>query len=172
MQQRFDALQKPLIAMIQGYCLGAGLGTAMNADLRIAADDAQFGIPAARLSLGYPYNGIKRLMDIVGPSRTKDILFTARRLAADDALRIGLVDRVVPRSELEDTVHEIAATIAENAPLTIRATKAIVAEVLKDPAERDLDLCERMVSDCMSSEDHVEGRRAFMEKRRPAFTGR
>ncbi len=170
-QSRFDALHKPLIAMIQGYCLGAGLGTAMNADLRIAADDAQFGIPAARLSLGYPYNGIKRLVDLVGPSRTKDILFTARRLTADDALRIGLVDRVVPRAELEDTVHDIAVTIAENAPLTIRATKAIVAEVLKDPAERDLDLCERMVRDCMSSEDHVEGRRAFMEKRRPAFTG-
>ena len=172
LQARFEAMQKPLIAMIQGFCLGAGLGTALNADLRIASDDAQFGLPAARLSLGYPYPGIKKLIDIVGPARTKDILFTARRIGAAEAYQMGLVNRVVPRAEIEEAVRETAATIAGNAPLTVRASKLIVAEALKNPADRDLGRCDAAVRACMASDDFKEGRRAFMEKRRPAFSGR
>ena len=166
------ALDKPLIAMIRGYCLGGGLAVALNADLRIAADDARFGIPAARLSIGYPYAGIRKLIDLVGPAAAKEILFTGERFAAADALRIGLVNRVVPAAALEDEVRALATTIAGNAPLTIRAAKTIVAEALKDPDARDLDLCERLVAECMASEDYVEGRRAFLEKRKPVFKGR
>ena len=174
--QRFEGtmnkLQKPLIAMIRGYCLGGGLAVALTADIRIAADDAQFGIPAARLSLGYGFPGTRKLTDLVGPSCAKEILFTARRYAAAEALQMGLINRVVPVADLENHVRELATMIADNAPLTIRAAKTIIGEIVKDPADRDMVACERVVETCMSSSDYVEGRRAFMEKRKPAFTGR
>jgi enoyl-CoA hydratase/carnithine racemase len=170
-QVRFDTMEKPVIAMIQGYCLGGGLGTALNADVRIASDDARFGIPAARLSIGYPFAGIKRLIDLVGPAYAKEILFTAHRFTAQEAYAMGLVNRVVPVDELEEVVRTMAATMADNAPLTLRSAKAIVAEALKDPADRDLELCDTLVKACMTSNDYVEGRRAFMEKRKPEFTG-
>lgn len=174
--QRFEGtmnqLQKPLIAMIRGYCLGGGLAVALTADIRIAAEDAQFGIPAARLSLGYGFAGTRKLSDLVGPSCAKEILFTARRYTAAEALQMGLVNRVVPVAGLDDHVCELATTIAGNAPLTIRAAKTIIGEIVKDPADRDMAACERAVQTCMSSSDYVEGRRAFMEKRKPAFTGR
>lgn len=166
------ALEKPLIAMIRGYCLGGGLGLALSADIRIAADNARFGIPAARLSIGYPFGGLRKLMDLVGPSWTKQILFTAERLTAEAALRIGLVNEVVPMADIEARVTEIASTIVVNAPLTIKATKTIVGEALKNPEDRDMALCEEVAAACMASEDFVEGRRAFMEKRKPKFTGR
>jgi enoyl-CoA hydratase/carnithine racemase len=173
--QRFEGalsgLEKPLIAMIRGYCLGGGLAVALTADIRIAADDAQFGVPAARLSIGYGYGGTRKLVDLVGPSCAKEMLFSARRYKAPDALRMGLVNQVVPVAELEPTVADLAGTIAGNAPLTIRTAKSIIGEILKDPADRDLAACERAVDRCMSSADYVEGRRAFMEKRKPAFTG-
>ncbi len=167
-----NSMEKPMVAMINGFCLGGGLGTALTADIRIAADDAQFGIPAARMGLGYPYRGMKALVDVVGPAYAKEIMFTARRFSAEEALRIGLVNRVVPVAALEETVRELAATIAANAPLTVRASKAIIGEALKDEGARDMALCERLAEGCMASEDYKEGRRAFMEKRPPAFVGR
>ena len=165
-------LEKPLIAMIRGYCLGGGLGIALQSDIRIASDDSRFGIPAARLSIGYPYKGLKRLMDLVGPSRTKEILFTATRYSAQEAYEMGLINKVVPADSLKDAVTEMATTMVNNAPLTLRATKLIIAEAVKDPADRDLKLCEEVVRTCMESSDYVEGRRAFMEKRKARFTGR
>ena len=169
---RVEALSKPIIAMIRGYCIGGGIMTALRADIRIASDDAQFGVPAARLGLGYGYGGVAALVNLVGPAAANEILFSARRFSADEALRMGLVNRVVPASALESAVLELARTIAGNAPLTVRAAKLAIRECTRDPDARDLAEVERLVEACFRSDDYVEGRRAFMEKRRPAFQGR
>jgi enoyl-CoA hydratase len=162
-------LDKPLIAMIQGFCIGGGLATALSADVRIATEDSTFGIPAAKLGLGYDYGGLKVLCDLVGPSRAKDIMFSARFLDAEEALRIGLVNFVVTRDELEQKTRDYAALIAGNAPLTVKAAKAAVNEAMKDADKRDLAGINAMVNTCFDSEDYKEGRRAFMEKRKPHF---
>jgi enoyl-CoA hydratase len=163
---------KPTIAMIQGYCIGGGLGLAVCCDLRIASHDARFAVPAARLGLGYGYPGIKRLADLVGPSFAKEIFYTARQFDAAEAQTMGLVNRVVPAAELEDYVKGYADTIGANAPLTIAAVKFIVNETVKDESQRDPARCAAMVKRCFDSQDYVEGRRAFMEKRKPVFAGR
>jgi enoyl-CoA hydratase len=163
---------KPTIAMIQGYCIGGGVGLALCCDLRICADNAKFGVPAAKLGLGYGIKGIRRLANLVGPSMTKEIFFTARHYTAQEALRMGLVNQVVPAAELESFVKQYAATIAGNAPLTVNSVKRIVGELVKDPADRDLALVDRLVAECFASQDYIEGRRAFMEKRKPNFIGR
>ncbi|MCL6645018.1 MAG: enoyl-CoA hydratase/isomerase family protein [Dehalococcoidia bacterium] len=163
---------KPTIAMIRGYCIGGGTGIAAGCDLRFAADDARFGVPAARLGLGYRFAGIRRLADVVGPSFAAEIFFTGRQFSAEEALRMGLVNRVVPAGELERHVLETAHSIADNAPLTIAAVKRALIEYLKDPADRDLELCQRMVDACYASEDYREGQAAFAEKRKPLFKGR
>ena len=161
---------KPTIAMIRGYCMGGGLGMALNCDLRIAADDSRFAIPAARLGVGYGHSGLRQLIDIVGPSYAKEIFYTARQFDAGEAERMGLVNRVVAVDALEATVLDYCGRIAENAPLTLRSVKTIVGELVKGP-EADEELCRQVVRDCFASEDYVEGRRAFMEKRRPEFKG-
>ncbi|MDP7548628.1 MAG: enoyl-CoA hydratase [Alphaproteobacteria bacterium] len=167
-----SAFQKPLLAMIQGYCIGGGVAVALAADIRIAADDTQYAVPAARLGLGYNYAGLNTLTSLVGPAMAKEIFFTARRFSAEEALAMGLVNRVVPVHQLEATVAEYTAMISDNAPLTIRAAKATVGEVLKDPDKRDMDRLEVMIKSCFDSEDFTEGRTAFMEKRKPQFKGR
>ena len=162
----------PIIAMIRGYCIGGGLLTAMKADIRIAAEGSQFGVPAAKLGLGYGFGGVEELMALVGPAWAAEILFSARRLEADEALRIGLVNRVVPVDELEPAVRERAATIAANAPLTVKACKVAIREAQREPSARDLDAVERMVEACFRSADYLEGQAAFAEKRAPRFRGR
>jgi enoyl-CoA hydratase len=165
-------LQKPSIAMIRGFCIGGGLAVALTCDLRIASDDARFAIPAARLGLGYGFEGVRRLVDVVGPAYASEILFTARQLDATEAWRCGLVNRVVPVPELETALRACAALISENAPLTIRASKLAIQEALKDPERRKLDRLEAAVAACFESADYAEGRRAFLEKRKPRFEGR
>ena len=172
-----DALDKlanfatPVVAMIRGYCIGGGLAIALNTDVRIATEQSKFGIPAAKLGLGYGFEAVKTLESIVGPSHAKDILFTARFLEAKEALSIGLVNFMVGSELLEQTVNEYANKIVTNAPLTIRAVKKTVGEVVKDPGQKNPAHIERMVNDCFLSADYQEGRRAFMEKRKPKFTG-
>ncbi len=162
---------KPTIAMIKGFCVGGGLAITLNCDLRIAADDSQFAVPAAKLGLGYRSNGIKQLMNIVGPAFAKEIFFTARLFDVEEARTMGLVNRVVPRAELEDYVANYAAMIGANAPLTVRAAKMSADEMMKDPDKRDLEACDAAVTACFASADYKEGRTAFMEKRKPVFRG-
>ncbi len=165
-------VNKPTIAMIRGYCIGGGVSTALSCDLRIAGDNARFGVPAARLGLGYEYDGVRKLVDVVGPSFAKEIFFTARQFTAAEALAMSLVNRVVVDGELEAFVRGYAAAIAANAPLTVASIKTIVAEALKDESVRDRALCDRVVDECFNSADYVEGRSAFMDKRKPNFSGR
>jgi enoyl-CoA hydratase/carnithine racemase len=166
-----ETFPKPTIAMIRGYCIGGGLGVALGCDIRICADNARFALPAAKLGLGYGFPGIKRFVDTVGPSFTKEFFFTARQFDANEALAMGLANRVLPIAELEDYVKKYADMISANAPLTIEGTKFIVGEVVKDSAQRDLKACEEKVMRCFNSSDYQEGRKAFMEKRKPVFTG-
>jgi enoyl-CoA hydratase len=163
---------KPTIAMIRGYCIGGGVSTAMSCDIRIAAEGSTFAVPAAKLGLGYEYDGVRKLMDVVGPSFAKEIFFTARQFSAQEALTMGLINRLLPADGLESYVRDYAATIAANAPLTVGSIKTIVREALKDESKRDKALCDQVVDRCFNSEDYVEGRQAFMEKRKPQFKGR
>jgi enoyl-CoA hydratase/carnithine racemase len=163
---------KPTIACIRGFCLGGGLQVAMLADIRIAAANSQFGIPAARLGIAYGYDGLRHLVSLVGPSQARLLMYTGMRIDAAEAARIGLVDRVVADGELWRATSDIARTISTNAPLAVKAAKITISEVLKDPEARDMDAIASIGAACMDSDDFREGRRAFMEKRRPNFTGR
>lgn len=173
-QAFFSALTnfpKPIIAQIQGYCIGGGLNLAIGCDLRFSTASSRFALPAGRLGLGYGYAGLKRFIDTVGPANTKDIFFSARQFGADEALAMGVVNRVLPEAELAPFVATYAAAIADNAPLTIAAIKQATIEALKPEKERDLKLVGDMVARCFNSGDYIEGRKAFMEKRKPVFTG-
>ena len=166
-------LGKPLVAMIHGFCIGGGVSIAITCDLRIAADDARFGIPAARLGLGYHYKGMEKLMSLIGPSYTKELFFTARTdFTAQDALRMGLVNQVVPKADLERFTRDYALTMSRNAPLTQRSAKASVEQLLKPETQRDYALLDKLIKDCFDSQDYQEGVKAFSEKRRPQFQGR
>jgi len=170
--RRVESFPKPTIAMIHGYCIGGGLNLACACDLRICSDRGSFGMPAARLALGYPFEAIQRLANIVGIANARQLMFTADRIDAEHALRIGLAQRVVPYDDLEANVKAFAEGIAGNAPLTVAAMKFISTQVLTNAGDRDLVKCDEMVAACFASEDFKEGRRAFMEKRKPQFQGR
>jgi enoyl-CoA hydratase/carnithine racemase len=172
LRRRMLNLEKPLIAMIYGYCLGGGLGMALNADLRFASTDSQFSVPAAVRGVAYAPDGLKSLVDLVGPSVAKDIMFSARRLKSDEALRVGLVNRVVDADQLEAETIAYAETLAANAPLSIRASKFFINQLGLERAERDEARMEAMQREAEHSEDFKEATRSFMEKRKPVFQGR
>ena len=163
---------KPVVARIRGICIGGGLGFAAACDLRICSDDSVFRMPAARLGLGYGPAGVRRFMNVLGAANTTDIFMSARKFDAKEALRMGFVSKSVPAAALEKTVADYCKTVAENAPLTVAAAKFAVQQWQKNEADRDLAQAMKMVEACFASEDHKEGRKAFMEKRTPEFKGR
>ena len=165
-------VNKPTIAMIRGFCVGGGVSIALSCDMRIASEDSVFAVPAAKLGLGYAFEGVRKLVDVVGPSFAREIFYTARQFAAEEAAAMGLVNGLVPVDGLESYVRGYAATIAANAPLTVASIKTLVAQALKDESERDARLCREVVARCFASADYVEGRTAFMEKRKPKFQGK
>jgi enoyl-CoA hydratase len=162
---------KPTLSCIRGYCIGGGVNVAIACDIRLAATDSVFAIPAARLGLGYRYSAMKNLVDLIGPGAAKDLFFTARRIDAQEAKSLGLVTRICEPELLPQLLAEYTSAMAENAPLTIRAAKVITREILKPSPQLDMGRCRDLILGCFESADYTEGRRAFMEKRKPVFTG-
>lgn len=167
-----SAFPKPTIAMVRGFCIGGGLGLAVACDLRFCTEGSKFALPAAKLGIGYGYLGIDRFVQTIGPSQARDIFYSARQLDAAEALRIGLVNRVMTDADLEIETMKYAEIVANNAPLTVAAVKHITTELMKPEAARDLASCKKMVEACFTSQDFIEGRTAFMEKRKPQFKGK
>ncbi|MEO5694638.1 MAG: enoyl-CoA hydratase [Usitatibacter sp.] len=163
---------KPTIACIQGYCIGGGVNVAISCDIRVAATNSTFSIPASRLGLGYRYSAMRNLTNLIGPGFAKDVFFTGRRFDAAEALRMGLINRTAEVEKLPELLNEYTDAITTGAPLTIKAGKRIIQEVLKADRDLDVDLCKHLILDCFESEDYAEGRKAFMEKRRPVFKGK
>jgi enoyl-CoA hydratase len=171
----FNALiecPKPTIAMIHGFCLGGGLGLALCCDMRIADDASQFAIPAAKLGIGYNARWVRPILSAVPAARAKELLFTGRRFRSADAEAMGLISQLVPQGELEATVRALAEEIAANAPLSIAAAKKAIDEISRHPEHPDTAALDAVVAACFESEDYAEGRRAFLEKRRPHFKGK
>lgn len=162
---------KPTIAKIDGYCFGGGMGIAVCADLRICSENSSFCIPAAKLGVGYGHENTKVLMDLVGPAFTKEIFYTGRRFSAEEANNMGLVNSVQTQADLDEYVAGYVEVMVGNAPLSLKTTNLTVNELLKTEKERNMALCQQLVEDCALSQDLEEGRRAFLEKRKPKFTG-
>lgn len=166
-----ESFQKPTIAVIKGYCIGGGLALAVCCDIRLCTDQSRFGVPAAKLGVGYGYPGIKRLCKVVSTSSAQEIFYTARQFDAQEAYEMGLVNRVLTDDALDDYANDYLNRIRQNAPLTIAAVKAVTLAIEQDAIERDHVALEKMVQACFESDDYVEGRKAFMEKRKPLFNG-
>ena len=162
---------KPTIAKIQGYCIGGGVAIALSCDIRIASNDSTFAIPAAKLGLGYAYEGVKTLVDLVGPSCAKEIFYTARQFTAEEAHNMGLINQITTHDNLRPLVAQYCDQIAANAPMTVHTVKRTVEEIVK-PDGGDKGAINTLIAQCFESQDYKEGRAAFMEKRKPDFKGR
>jgi enoyl-CoA hydratase len=163
--------RKPSVAMIHGFCLGGGVEVALACDLRYCGQSAQFGVPAAKLGLAYNVEGHKRLIETVGHARAREIMFLGRRYSADEAFDMDLVHQVFADRQLESEVGKIVDTLAENAPLAIANSKTIIEEYVKSSGAPDAALMRAAMERCAKSADYEEGRKAFMEKRKPQFKG-
>jgi enoyl-CoA hydratase/carnithine racemase len=171
LQEMMANLGKPLIAMIHGYCLGGGMAIALAADLRFASSNCRLGIPAALRGIVYPLESTKRLVDLVGPSAAKDLMFSGRQIHADEALRLGLINRVFAPDELEQQTIAYAQAVAQNAPLSVRAAKFFIGQLGIEKAQRDTHRMQSMIDAAANSDDFEEATRAFLEKRKPVFRG-
>ncbi|MEZ5852718.1 MAG: enoyl-CoA hydratase [Hyphomicrobiaceae bacterium] len=167
-----SACTKPTIAMVRGYCFGGASVLALSCDMRVANDEAVFSIPAAKLSLGYNPRWIRPMLQVMTPARAKEMLFTGGRYGAEQALAMGMVNRVVASAALREATVGLADEIAANAPLSIRAAKAAVDQLAARPESVDLEALDVLAQACFASDDFKEGQRAFMEKRKPRFSGR
>ena len=165
-----ESVPKPVIALIHGFCVGGGLAVALSCDLRYADASSRFAVPAARLGLGYGVHGTGRLVATVGHAHAREIMFSGRRYDAPEALRMGLVNRVLPDNELDAYVATTVTELAANAPLTMAASKAVINALIEP--QGDFSAAEASIARCMKSEDYIEGRRAFMAKRAPEFKGK
>lgn len=166
------ACSKPTVATIRGFCMGGGLGLAAACDIRLCADNAVFRMPAARLGIGYSFEGLGRVIDLIGPANASDIFLSARRFNAAEALRLGFVQQVLPMAEFGAASRAYLTLMAENAPLSLLAMKRSTRAWLQPAAERDMGAVKAAIAACMQSDDHREGKAAFMEKRTPNFQGR
>ncbi|HEY2132517.1 MAG TPA: enoyl-CoA hydratase [Acetobacteraceae bacterium] len=169
---KLAAFSKPVIARIRGFCVGGGLGIAMHADLRIAAMDSMFGIPAPKLGIAYSFDMVRKLVSLVGPAHASHLLLTGTLIDSAEAQRIGLVNRVVSDEQLSDAVLDLAREIADNAPLSVRAAKLAVTQAARPAHDQDAEAVDAAVAACFTSEDYREGRTAFLDKRVPRFRGR
>jgi enoyl-CoA hydratase len=169
--QALTRCPKPTVAMIHGFCLGGGLGLALCCDLRLGDDASQYAIPAAKLGIGYNARWVRPILAAVPPARAKELLFTGRRFRSAEAEAMGLITRTVPAADLEATARALADEIASNAPLSVAAAKGIVDEIVRHPEQPDMALLDALVARCFESADYAEGRKAFLEKRKPVFKG-
>ena len=166
------SISKPTIAQISGSCVGGGLEITQLCDLQVAADNASFGVTPAKLGIAYKFEDSLLLANNIGIKAAKEMLFTAQIFSANDAFRWGLINRVVPEAVLDTTVEKLATDIAFNAPLSVKAAKLILNETQKIKIDPDLEYCRSLLDTCTNSDDAIEGRQAFQEKRSPDFKGK
>ena len=166
-------LNKPVVAAVHGYCLGAGLEFALMSDIRICTADARLGVPAVKLGLPYRLEDILKVVDAVGLARAREMVLLGRQYGGDEAFALGLAHRLVSdRAALAEVANEIARELAGNAPLSLAAAKVAFREAARRDAAPDLDLARRFADACYASHDYAEGRAARREKRPPRFEGR